>query len=80
MTITETSANTPLPNMQAVQSTNIAAIGHDGSATYIQFHNGAVWKYRGVSPEQHDALQAAESVGKHFNAHFEGKFEAEKIQ
>lgn len=55
--------------MTPVTSSNIAAIGYDLTCTelVVQFKNGKTFYYLEVSPEEHAALMAAESVGKHFN-------------
>jgi hypothetical protein len=55
--------------MTPVTSSNIAAIGYDLICTelVVQFKNGKTFYYLEVSQEEHAALMAAESVGKHFN-------------
>lgn len=55
--------------MTPVVSSNIAAIGYDliCAELVVQFKNGKTFYYLEVSPEEHTALMAAESVGKHFN-------------
>jgi hypothetical protein len=63
--------------MQPVQSSQIAAIGHDaGSGTLrVQFHgSGATYDYDGVTPGTFAAFQQSESKGKFFGAHVKGKF------
>lgn len=52
-----------------VTSSNIAAIGYDIETTElaVQFKNGKTFVYIGVSREEHAALMASESIGKHFN-------------
>lgn len=66
---------TPTP-----QSSNIAGHGHDPetSTLLIQFKNGAVHKYEGVTAEDYAALAGAESVGKHFYAEIRGKFSSSR--
>ncbi|AHK11674.1 KTSC domain-containing protein [Shewanella sp. phage 1/41] len=55
--------------MTPVTSSNIASIGYDLVCTelVVQFKNGKTFYYLEVSPEEHAALMAAESAGKHFN-------------
>lgn len=61
-----------LPTMTPVQSSNVVEHGHDGATTmYVRFKNG-LYKVEGVSPEKYADFAAAESFGKHFNAHFKG--------
>lgn len=57
--------------MQTVESSSIKAVGHDpiSSTLRVQFHNGGVYEYHGVTAEQHKALLGADSIGRHFHAH-----------
>ncbi len=59
-------------------SSNIAKIGHDGATLTIEFKNGGIYDYEGVTPEQHKALVNADSVGSHFHHHIKSKFEGKK--
>lgn len=54
-----------------VESSNIASVGYDADAQLleVQFTNGNRYQYAGVTPEQHDALVTAPSVGSHFARH-----------
>ena len=62
--------------MKPVESSQIAAIGHDPATNTlaVQFHGkegpGSVYHYENVSAEQHDTFVNAESIGKHFGANF----------
>jgi len=60
--------------MKPVESSNIAAVGHDAARKVmrIQFSNGGLYDYHNVSAEQHQALLKAKSVGGHFHKHFRG--------
>lgn len=65
--------------MKEVKSSNISKIGHSGTTLTVEFKNGgAVWDYEGVTPEQHDALVNADSIGSHFHHHIKSKFEGKK--
>ena len=61
--------------MQPVESSQIAAIGHDpeSSTLAIQFTAkagpGSVYHYQNFTADMFDQFRAAESVGKHFYAH-----------
>lgn len=46
-----------------VKSSNIEAIGHDGTTLAVKFKSGT-YHYYGVSKEQFDGLNKAESIGK----------------
>ena len=58
--------------MLPVNSSNIAAIGHDASEAlmHVQFTSGSVYEYESVSADEHAELLAAPSVGSHFAKHF----------
>ena len=51
-----------------VASTVIAEVRYlDDGILEVHFHNGRVYRYLDVPPEEYDALIGAESVGKYFN-------------
>ena len=58
-----------------VESSNVAAVGFDAvsSTLEVEFHNGSVYQYPGVTSDEHTALMGAKSVGKHFAQHFRGR-------
>lgn len=58
-------------NLTPVQSSQIAAIGHDAAANhlFVQFRRGDTYRYENVTVDAHAELMRSESVGKHFNAH-----------
>lgn len=66
---------------EAVTSSNIAAIGYDATKQEleVEFTSGGIYRYTGVSQEQHDALIAAPSVGKHFGTEIKNKFPSVKV-
>lgn len=57
-----------------VKSSQLISVGHDPatSTLEIEFPRGALYRYSGVSAEQHAALMKAESVGSHFIKHIKG--------
>lgn len=65
--------------MTPVSSLSIKAIGYDDdtSTLAVQFDSG-IYHYKGVSPEQHDALVNAESIGKHFHLHIKSQYAGQK--
>lgn len=69
----------PMPDLTPVQSSNIAAVGHDGDHLYVQFHGGSTWKYHNVPADQHAEMIKASSVGKFFGKHVKPNFKAEKV-
>lgn len=60
---------------QPVTSSFIEALAHDPeqSVTHVKMRNGREYSYSGVSRDEHDDFQNAESVGTHYNAHIKGR-------
>jgi len=54
---------------QVVKSSNLVAVGYDkaSSKLEIEFKNGAVYQYDGVSKEEYAGLMDAASQGDYFN-------------
>jgi hypothetical protein len=52
-----------------VASSVIAAVAYDedNEVLEVRFHNGRVYRYFQVPREEHDALFAADSIGRYFN-------------
>lgn len=65
----------PAISLQAVKSSQIAAIGYSPElkTLAVQFTRGGgnVYHYEGVSAEQHQAFVGAESIGSHFGKHIQ---------
>lgn len=61
---------------QAVASSSIVSIGHDVTTEVleVQFNNGGVYQYGGVSASDYGALLVAESKGRHINQFIKGRF------
>jgi len=72
-------------NRTPVKSSQLISVGHDPATNTLEIefpsrkqapHGGAlpgpVYRYSGVSAEQHAALMKAESVGSHFIKHIKG--------
>jgi hypothetical protein len=59
-----------------VRSTTIQHVGYDSDTKQltVRFAHGGEYAYEGVSQEEHDALLAAPSVGKHFHANIRPKY------
>lgn len=58
-----------VPELVPVVSSNIKAVGYspDEETLFLQFKQGAVYAYPGISMGQHQALLDADSIGKHFH-------------
>lgn len=71
----------PIPEMIAVSSSNIAAVGYDAEnqTVYVQFLNGSTYAYKGVPEHEYVALQTASSVGSYLNRNFKNVYPYEKV-
>lgn len=67
------------PAMQAVESSNVDAIGYSKGNLYIDFKDGGSYKFKDVPQEIFTGIQNAGSAGKYFHAQIKGKFESEKL-
>lgn len=67
--------------MTPVKSDSIAAVKHDPASRTltVQFNNGGVYTYAGVSADQHAALMRADSIGAHFHKNIRPHFPAKKV-
>jgi hypothetical protein len=65
--------------LKPVKSSNLEAIGHDGTTLAVQFKGGAVHHYKGVPAELYDKLASAESPGSIFHKHIRSEFPSERI-
>jgi hypothetical protein len=56
-------------DLKAVESSNIAAMGHDGETQKMQvkFKTGTVYLYRNVTAEVFEQVINAASIGRMFN-------------
>lgn len=68
----------PMPDLTPVQSSNIEAIGHDGTDLYVKFNSGSVWKYGGVPADVHVEMLRSTSVGRFFFQKIKGTYAGEK--
>lgn len=70
----------PMPNMQPVSSSSIAAVGYDetNQSVYIQFLNGSTYAYKGVPEHEFENLRTAPSVGSYFNRNYKNVYPYER--
>ena len=70
----------PVPEMQPVSSSNIAAIGYDAESqmVYVQFLNGSTYAYKGVPEHEFDNLRTAPSVGSYLNSYYKNVYPYER--
>lgn len=62
----------PINSLTPVQSSQIEAIGHDPETNTlaVKFNRGSTYHYANVTAEQYQDFLNADSIGKHFGAHF----------
>lgn len=46
----------------------------------IEFHSGRIYRYSGVPPATHAALEAAPSKGQYFDFHIRERFPTERVR
>ncbi len=70
-----------LPPMTPVTSSHIASVGYDADsrALYIEFSNGALWRYDGVPPFTASGLAQAGSAGQYFHANIKNSYPATRV-
>ena len=70
----------PIPEMQPVNSSNIAAVGYDSEdqIVYVQFFNGSTYAYKGVPEHEFDNLLTASSVGSYLNRNYKNVYPYER--
>ncbi len=57
-------------DLTPVKSSNVAAVGHDGTALYVQFHGSkgkppVLYRYPTAGKEHHEAMLATDSPGRY---------------
>lgn len=69
------------PKPKAVRSSNIKSVGYDADAMTmeIKFKTGGHYVYHNVTPEQHQQLISAPSIGAHFHKHIKMDFKVTKL-
>lgn len=65
--------------LNAVKSSQIESIGHDGTTLAVKFKSGGLYHYHGVSVSDFEKLKKSESVGAHLGKHIKPNFKFTKI-
>ena len=62
-------------------SSNIDGFHHDRETNilHVRFKGGSVYRYAGVSADEHAALMGADSIGGRLNSHIKGKYPHSKV-
>lgn len=70
----------PMPEMQPVSSSNIAAVGYDAASqsVYVQFINGSTYAYKGVPEHEFENLRTASSIGSYLNRNYKNVYPYER--
>ncbi|MES3018216.1 MAG: KTSC domain-containing protein [Bacteroidota bacterium] len=55
--------NTSLINLTPVDSSTIAAIGHENNTLYVFFHKGTYYRYEDITSQQAESILTAHSAG-----------------
>lgn len=55
-------------NLTKITSSQIAAVGHEGTTLTVQFNNGSTYEYANVPVGKHTEMMEAPSVGSYFSA------------
>lgn len=55
------------PEMTPVTSSNIQEVGHCGSALWVRFKNGGLYRYPSAGREHLDAMTKADSPGSYLH-------------
>lgn len=65
---------------EPVESSNIKSIGYDAQnrELHIEFKSGGVYSYHGVSPDEHESMMKADSIGSHFHKRIKPHYQHRK--
>jgi len=69
-------------NRESVDSSNVKSVGYDLQTQTLEaeFSSGAVYQYEGVSPELHQSLMDADSIGGFLRTNIiKGAFKTKKL-
>ena len=67
--------------MQSAASTNLQSVGYDEQTETleVQFVNGRVYQYYGVSADMHERLMQGGSKGEFFNANIKRSYPFSRV-
>ena len=69
-------------DLRTVNSSNLSRVGHDANENIliVEFKNGIMYQYNGVTEDVYSNLMNAPSVGKFFNMHIKNRYTYNKIK
>lgn len=62
-----------------VKSSNIARLGWNDGVLHVEFSNGGLFSYSGVTNAMYNGLLSAKSIGAHFSKHIRPKHKGTKL-
>lgn len=65
--------------MVSVSSSNLAAVGYEGTTLHIRFHFSGLYAYYNVPKHVYNELMASRSHGRYFTAHIRELYGDTKI-
>lgn len=70
-----------MDELKEVSSHTISHVGYDATTETLtlRFRRGGLYRYAGVPAKEHEALLAAESMGKHFQARIRSQYQGAKV-
>lgn len=68
-----------IPHLEAVASSNLAAVGYDGHL-YVQFRNGSLYRYFHVPFSVYRGLMMAPSHGRYFNWYIRRRYATQLVR
>ena len=62
-----------------VKSSNISKLGWNDGVLHVEFSNGGLFSYSGVTSQMYEELMKAKSIGSHFGKHIRPKHKGTKL-
>ena len=62
-----------------VKSSNITKLGWNDGVLHVEFSNGGLFSYSGVTSQMYNELLEAKSIGAHFAKHIRTKHKGTKL-
>jgi hypothetical protein len=64
-----------------VSSSNLHSVRYDPDKAelFVQFKNGKIYRYSGVSAAEHADLMEADSAGSHFASNIRGRYDGVEV-
>lgn len=66
-------------NMISVTSSNLSAVGYEGTTLYISFHSGGTYAYFDVPEHIYQGLMNANSKGTYHAAYIKNSFKYRRV-